>query len=109
MFDAERTVAQSIGVPVAKRHIFLCCDQTKPKCCDKDRGLAAWDYLLKMKRRGVNIRVTSNSYSLPIYSQALKEAIAAAGDEGILTVVAAGCGAARPKKEMTARNSFCRA
>jgi (2Fe-2S) ferredoxin len=35
-------------VPVARRHIFLCCDQTKPKCCDKDRGIAAWDYL---KRR----------------------------------------------------------
>ena len=44
-FESERTVAATIGVPVAKRHIFLCCDQTKPKCCDKDRGLAAWDYL----------------------------------------------------------------
>ena len=41
-------IAESIGVPVARRHIFLCCDQTKPKCCDKDRGLAAWDFL---KRR----------------------------------------------------------
>ncbi|HVE44842.1 MAG TPA: (2Fe-2S) ferredoxin domain-containing protein [Gammaproteobacteria bacterium] len=27
------------------RHIFLCCDQTKPKCCDRERGLAAWEYL----------------------------------------------------------------
>src|SRR4051795_4751855 len=44
-FEKERLVARSIGVPVAKRHIFLCCDQTKPKCCDKERGLAAWDYL----------------------------------------------------------------
>jgi (2Fe-2S) ferredoxin len=43
-----RGIASSVGVPVATRHIFLCCDQTKPKCCDKDRGLAAWDYL---KRR----------------------------------------------------------
>lgn len=30
-----------------KRHIFLCCDQTKPKCCDKAAGLIAWDYLKK--------------------------------------------------------------
>ena len=44
-FEPERVVAGSIGVPIATRHIFLCCDQTKPKCCDKDRGLAAWDYL----------------------------------------------------------------
>ena len=28
-----------------KRHIFLCCDQTKPKCCDKETGLVAWEYL----------------------------------------------------------------
>lgn len=26
----------------------MCCDQTKPKCCDKQRSLDAWDYL---KRR----------------------------------------------------------
>ena len=31
----------------ARRHIFLCCDQTKPKCCDKERGLVAWDFLKK--------------------------------------------------------------
>src|SRR3954468_13403524 len=44
-FEKERAVAESVGVPAARRHIFLCCDQTKPKCCDKERGLAAWDYL----------------------------------------------------------------
>lgn len=35
----------TIGVPHIRRHIFLCADQTKPKCCDTARGLAAWDYL----------------------------------------------------------------
>lgn len=43
--DAQRQKAESIGIPSARRHIFLCCDQTKPKCCDRDRSLAAWDYL----------------------------------------------------------------
>jgi (2Fe-2S) ferredoxin len=38
----------AVGIPVIRRHIFLCCDQTTPKCCEKERGLAAWDYL---KRR----------------------------------------------------------
>lgn len=28
-----------------KRHIFLCCDQTKPKCCNESAGLESWDYL----------------------------------------------------------------
>ena len=46
--SSQRAVAASIGVPVARRHIFLCCDQTTPKCCEKDRGLAAWEFL---KRR----------------------------------------------------------
>ena len=46
--ETQRAVAQSIGVPVARRHIFLCCDQTTPKCCEKERGLAAWEFL---KRR----------------------------------------------------------
>jgi (2Fe-2S) ferredoxin len=45
---SQQQVADTIGVPVAERHIFLCCDQTNPKCCEKDRGLASWDYL---KRR----------------------------------------------------------
>jgi hypothetical protein len=31
-----------------ERHIFLCADQSKPKCCDKELGIACWEYL---KRR----------------------------------------------------------
>jgi (2Fe-2S) ferredoxin len=46
--DSLPRIAASIGVPSARRHIFLCCDQTTPKCCEKERGLAAWEFL---KRR----------------------------------------------------------
>ena len=46
-WDSERQVAATIGIPVARRHIFLCTDATTPKCCDKDRSIAAWDYLKK--------------------------------------------------------------
>lgn len=28
-----------------KRHIFLCCDQRVPKCCDQTTGQVAWEYL----------------------------------------------------------------
>ena len=28
-------------------HIFLCCDQTKPQCCLREEGLAAWEFLKK--------------------------------------------------------------
>ena len=46
--EDQRRVAESLGISVARRHIFLCCDQSKPKCCEKDRSLVAWEYL---KRR----------------------------------------------------------
>ncbi len=35
----------SLEINRIKRHIFLCCDQTKPKCAPKDKSLASWDYL----------------------------------------------------------------
>jgi (2Fe-2S) ferredoxin len=28
-----------------RRHIFLCCDQTKPQCCSKEAGMESWNYL----------------------------------------------------------------
>ncbi len=43
-----RSIAESLGIPTVQRHIFLCCDQTKPKCSERERSLVAWDYL---KRR----------------------------------------------------------
>src|SRR5881394_3308163 len=64
--DSLRAIAGSVGVPVAKRHIFLCCDQTKPKCCDKERGLAAWDFLkrrlkeLNLSEHGGILRTKAN-------------------------------------------------
>jgi (2Fe-2S) ferredoxin len=50
MTDLERLVqiAANLGIPGVRRHIFLCCDQTKPKCCSREAGLESWDYL---KRR----------------------------------------------------------
>ncbi|GAB4179950.1 MAG: hypothetical protein Fur006_13610 [Coleofasciculaceae cyanobacterium] len=38
---------QSLGIHQIQRHVFLCADQTKPKCCSKKIGLEAWDYLKK--------------------------------------------------------------
>ena len=64
--DSQRDEAASIGVPTARRHIFLCCDQTNPKCCEKERGLAAWDFLkrrlkeLKLSEQGGILRTKAN-------------------------------------------------
>jgi (2Fe-2S) ferredoxin len=50
-----REIAASLGVPAARRHIFLCADQTNPKCCDRERSMAAWDYLKqRLKQLGLS-------------------------------------------------------
>ena len=47
MGDLKKT-ADALGLDRIRRHILLCCDQSKPKCCDRDEGLDSWKYL---KRR----------------------------------------------------------
>jgi len=48
--DAEALQARidDVGITRARRHIFLCCDQTKPKCSTVEESHESWEYL---KRR----------------------------------------------------------
>jgi (2Fe-2S) ferredoxin len=43
--DLLKNTVDSLGLHQIQRHLFLCADQSKPKCCDKETGLAAWEYL----------------------------------------------------------------
>jgi (2Fe-2S) ferredoxin len=43
-----RSTAESLGIGKIERHIFLCADQTEPKCCAMEAGLESWEFL---KRR----------------------------------------------------------
>jgi len=45
MTDTLEDRVTKLHLPQIKRHIFLCCDQSKPKCCEREAGLAAWHYL----------------------------------------------------------------
>ena len=49
MADVERLqqIAAGLGVPTARRHIFVCAEQAKPKCCTAEAGTEAWSYLKK--------------------------------------------------------------
>lgn len=51
--DELARVAEALGLKQIQRHIFLCCDQTKPKCCDRESSLESWEYL---KRRIKELR-----------------------------------------------------
>lgn len=43
-----QAAASALGLEKYWRHIFLCADQTEPKCAPKEKGLESWEYL---KRR----------------------------------------------------------
>jgi (2Fe-2S) ferredoxin len=36
---------EDLGVQKFKRHIFLCADQTEPKCCTREQSLQSWEFL----------------------------------------------------------------
>ena len=50
MADDNELLARIVakGITAARRHIFLCCDQTEPKCSTREDSHASWEYL---KRR----------------------------------------------------------
>lgn len=53
-------------------------------------AIEAINYAIERKRKGVNVRIISASWGSTQKSQALRDAIKKAGDEGILFVAAAG-------------------
>ena len=40
----------ALGIDRTRRHIFLCCDQSKPKCSTREAGLESWEYLKRRLR-----------------------------------------------------------
>jgi (2Fe-2S) ferredoxin len=46
MNELEKLV-ESLGIKKFRRHIFLCADQTEPKCAPKEKGMESWDFLKK--------------------------------------------------------------
>jgi (2Fe-2S) ferredoxin len=51
-----QSIAISLGLEKYKRHIFLCADQTEPKCAAKEAGLESWEYL---KRRLKELKLSN--------------------------------------------------
>ena len=48
--------ARNLGIGRLSRHIFLCAEQTKPKCSDFNASSESWEYL---KRRLVELGLTT--------------------------------------------------
>jgi (2Fe-2S) ferredoxin len=52
-------IARGLCVDRLERHILLCCDQSKPKCCSRESGLESWEFL---KRRLKELGLTDHVY-----------------------------------------------
>jgi (2Fe-2S) ferredoxin len=50
---------ETLGLERFSRHIFICADQTEPKCCAKEAGLEAWEYL-KRRLKELDLAVGSS-------------------------------------------------
>jgi (2Fe-2S) ferredoxin len=57
MPDAPWNEFVAIGADKIRRHLFLCADQTKPKCSTREESTAAWDFL---KRRLKELQLTGD-------------------------------------------------
>ena len=40
-------VCRNLGIGKIQRHIFICADQSKPKCATREASVESWDYLKK--------------------------------------------------------------
>ena len=45
IMDELQKTTETLGLSKYQRHIFVCADQTEAKCCDKEVGLASWNFL----------------------------------------------------------------
>ena len=54
MANELQALAGALGLERYRRHIFLCADQTEPKCAAKAVGLESWEFL---KRRLSELRM----------------------------------------------------
>jgi len=61
MADTPRLqqIAAGLNIPTIQRHIFLCAEQTKAKCCTPEAGSEAWTYL---KRRLAELNLLGRVY-----------------------------------------------
>lgn len=58
--DFSRNI-ERLGIDIIKRHIFLCSDQSAPKCCSKDQGLVSWTFL-KNRLKELNLTEQGGIY-----------------------------------------------
>lgn len=52
--ESLHACVKALSLAQIQRHVFICADQTNPKCCSKADSLVAWDYL-KQRLKALNL------------------------------------------------------
>ncbi|MES2310509.1 MAG: (2Fe-2S) ferredoxin domain-containing protein [Verrucomicrobiota bacterium] len=53
--------SEALGISHVKRHILLCAEPSKPKCCEAEKSLVSWEFL---KRRLKELNLTGPEASV---------------------------------------------
>ena len=64
--DLLQKSVMALSLSDIQRHVFICADQTKPKCCDKAASILAWNYL-KKRLSALKLDVPVNAYSTFVF------------------------------------------
>ncbi|MEM9150055.1 MAG: ferredoxin [Cyanobacteria bacterium P01_F01_bin.3] len=56
----------ALSLNAITRHVFICADQTVPKCCDKAESIAAWKYL-KQRLKALSLDVSTQPPSAYVF------------------------------------------
>lgn len=43
--ERQRKITEKLGIGAMERHVFVCCDPSKAKCCSRKRGVRAYAHL----------------------------------------------------------------
>lgn len=64
--NALNKSAATLSLSDITRHVFICADQTVPKCCSKEESLAAWKYL-KQRLSALKLDISTEAPSNYIF------------------------------------------
>ncbi len=64
--DSLSACVKALGMEQIERHLFLCADQSVPKCCDRQVSLEAWNYL-KARLQELNLTLPTPERATSIF------------------------------------------
>ena len=82
--EKARKSAEKLGFAGAERHLLICADPKKAKCCDREKGKEAWKFLKKrLKELGLSKRGGVLAHSVDCFDICKQGPIVVVYPEGV--------------------------